>query len=255
LHRDPAPTRQVGSARWFIHGGLIGPGNWECASSFGILTYLAFLSILSIERKFFSVELDFDRKEVSKRRLSQRSEVCIKQMNLRKKNLLIMGHPGVGKTTLIVKLAEALRDFHPAGFYTKEIREEGLRKGFELVSLEGRRGLLSHIDIKSSNKVGKYKVNIEGFEDFLESIPFFKPKTHFIILDEIGKMECLSDEFKGLLREILDSEKWMIGTIAFEGSGLIAEVKERGDVKIFEITEKNRDYLLLEILRELGIGS
>jgi nucleoside-triphosphatase THEP1 len=66
-------------------------------------------------------------------------------------------------------------------------------------------------------------------------------------------MECLSDKFKRLLREILKSERWMIGTIAFKGGGLIAEVKERGDVKIFEITEKNRDYLLLEILRELGI--
>jgi nucleoside-triphosphatase len=176
-------------------------------------------------------------------------------MNLRKKNLLIMGRPGVGKTTLMIKLAEELKSFSPAGFYTAEIREEGLRKGFELVSLEGRRGLLSHTDINNQNRVGKYKVNIEGFEHFLESIPFFKPKTHFIIIDEIGKMECLSNKFKTLLREILDSEKGMIGTIAFKGGGLIAEVKERGDVKIFEITKKNRYFLLLDILKELGIES
>ena len=40
-----------------------------------------------------------------------------------KKNILITGLPGVGKTTLIKKLTEALKDFDPVGFYTEEIRE------------------------------------------------------------------------------------------------------------------------------------
>lgn len=40
-----------------------------------------------------------------------------------KKNILITGLPGVGKTTLIKKLTEALKDFYPVGFYTEEIRE------------------------------------------------------------------------------------------------------------------------------------
>jgi nucleoside-triphosphatase len=174
-------------------------------------------------------------------------------MNLRKKNLLITGLPGVGKTTLIIKLAEELKGFSPAGFYTAEIREEGLRKGFELVSLDGRRGLLSHTDIDCSNRVGKYKVDIEGFENFLESIPFFETETRLVIIDEIGKMECLSEAFRRLLKGILDSKKWVIATLAFKGAGLIAEVKERGDVKLFEITKKNRHCLLLEILKEVGI--
>ncbi len=56
-----------------------------------------------------------------------------------KKNLLVTGLPGVGKTTLIKKLSEALKDFHPVGFYTEEIRERGERKGFELISLEGKK--------------------------------------------------------------------------------------------------------------------
>ena len=61
-----------------------------------------------------------------------------------KKNFLITGLPGVGKTTLIKKLSEKLKHLHPAGFYTEEIREAGQRKGFELISLDGKRGLLSH---------------------------------------------------------------------------------------------------------------
>jgi nucleoside-triphosphatase len=169
-----------------------------------------------------------------------------------KKNLLIIGLPGVGKTTLIKKLSEALKEFHPAGFYTEEIREGGERKGFELISLQGKRGLLSHQEIRSPYHVGQYKVDINGFEDFLDSISFFNPLTRLIIIDEIGKMECLSDQFKRLLKEILDSGKWVIATIALKGSGLITEVKERKDVKLFEIIKGNRESLFSEILKEVG---
>ena len=169
-------------------------------------------------------------------------------LSLIKKNLLITGLPGVGKTTLIKKLSEALNGLHPIGFYTEEIREEGVRKGFGLIDLEGRRGLLSHQNIRSDYKVGQYQVDIKGFEDFLDSISFFNPSTRLIIIDEIGKMECLSGRFKKLLKEILDSEKWVIATIALKGIGLIAEVKGRKDVKLIEITKKNRDFLFSEIL-------
>jgi nucleoside-triphosphatase len=169
-------------------------------------------------------------------------------VNLKKKNLLITGLPGVGKTTLIKKLSEALKRCHPVGFYTAEIREKGERKGFELISLEGKKGILSHKDIRSPYRVGKYKVDVKGFEYFLSSISFFKSSTHLIIIDEIGKMECFSDRFKNLLKEILNSGKWAIATIALKGSGLITEVKEREDVQLFEITKKNRDSLLKEIL-------
>ena len=167
-----------------------------------------------------------------------------------KKNILITGLPGLGKTTMIRKISDALKELHPAGFYTEEIREEGIRKGFELVSLDGRRGHLSHVDIMSPHRVGKYKVDIRAFEDFLDSIRFFHPSTCLIIIDEIGKMECFSDKFKKLLIEILDSEKGLIATIALKGSGLIEEIKERKDIELFTITQTNRDSLLSEILKE-----
>ena len=168
-----------------------------------------------------------------------------------KRNILVTGLPGVGKTTLIKKISEELKHLHPVGFYTTEIREEGMRKGFELISLEGRKGILSHINIKSPYRVGKYKVDIKSFEDFLDSIPFFHSLTPLIIIDEIGKMECLSEKFKKILNDILDSEKWVIATIALKGSELIAEIKKREDIKLFEMTKSNRDSLFSEILKEI----
>ncbi len=157
----------------------------------------------------------------------------------------------MGKTTFIKKLLEELRHLHPIGFYTAEIREEGMRKGFELVNLEGKRGVLSHVDIKSPYRVGRYKVDVRGFEDFLDGISFFDPSSDIIMVDEIGKMEGLSAKFDRIMKEALDSEKWVIATIALKGSGLITEVKQRQDVKLFEITPSNRDVLRSEILKEI----
>ncbi|MBM4338221.1 MAG: NTPase [Deltaproteobacteria bacterium] len=167
------------------------------------------------------------------------------------KKVLLTGLPGVGKTTLIKRLVEALKEFHPIGFYTEEIREEGIRKGFEWLSFDGRGGLLSHKKIKSPYRVGQYGVDVKGFDDFLDSIPWTDPSTRLIIIDEIGKMECFSDKFKKILKEVLDSKKGFIATVAMKGSGLIAEVKERKDIDLFTITQSNRDSLLDKILNEL----
>ena len=172
-----------------------------------------------------------------------------------KKNILITGLPGVGKTTLIKKMGETLKDLRPAGFYTAEIREAGIRKGFELISLDGRKGLLSHEDLRSLHRVGKYKVNVKGFEDFLNSLSLLKLSTRLIMIDEIGKMECYSDQFKRLLKEILDSEKWVIATIALKGRGLMEEIKKRHDIILFELTKSNRDTLLFDILKEAGTNN
>lgn len=169
-------------------------------------------------------------------------------MNRAKKKILLTGLPGVGKTTLIKKLSEELYDQHPVGFYTEEIREEAVRKGFGLVSLDGKRGLLSHIDTNSPYRVGKYKVDVKGFEDFLKGIHFLNPERSLIIIDEIGKMECLSYKFRGMIRDILSSDKVLIATIALKGGGLIEEIKKRDDVRLFEVTLKNRDALVSEIL-------
>ncbi len=173
-------------------------------------------------------------------------------MDLEKKNLLMTGLPGVGKTTLIGKLDEALKHFHPVGFYTTEIREKGIRKGFELVDLRGTRKVLSHVAIKSPYRVGRYGVDVGGFEDFIDGIFFFDPSSSVILVDEIGKMECLSLKFDRIMKEVLDSEKRVIATIALKGRGLIAEAKQRQDVKLFEITQSNRDVLFREILREMN---
>ncbi len=105
-------------------------------------------------------------------------------------NLLITGNPGAGKTTVLVWLARALSDHNPAGFITREIREEGVRKGFLLISCSGLRRVLAHVDINSSFHVGKYNIDLAGFEEFLKEIRLSDEGIGLVIVDEIGKMEC-----------------------------------------------------------------
>jgi nucleoside-triphosphatase len=166
-------------------------------------------------------------------------------------NLLITGPPGIGKSTLIRMVCDALGDRNTAGFSTREIRIGGERQGFELVDLLGQTALLSHVDVKSPFRVGKYGVDIAEFERFLKTIPFFEPGIEVIIIDEIGKMECFSALFREIAHSALTSDKKVLATVAFRGGGFIAEVKERWDVHLRTLTWENRDHLLPDIIGQL----
>ena len=50
------------------------------------------------------------------------------------------------------------------GFLTKEIRRQGRREGFDIVTLDGRTAPLAHISFTSPFRVGKYGVDVRGLE-------------------------------------------------------------------------------------------
>jgi len=56
--------------------------------------------------------------------------------------LVILGRPGVGKTTLVKRVAEHFPGLF-RGFYTEEIREGRVRTGFWIVTLSGKRSVLA----------------------------------------------------------------------------------------------------------------
>lgn len=96
---------------------------------------------------------------------------------------------------MIQKLAHELRRLHPAGFYTEEIRGDGQRQGFRIVGLNGSEGILSHIDFRDCPRVGRYGVAIDRFGDFPEAQNLEEADAPLVIIDDIGKMECLYRSF------------------------------------------------------------
>jgi nucleoside-triphosphatase len=164
------------------------------------------------------------------------------------KNIFVTGLPGSGKTTFIMKLAEDLRDCRPAGFLTEETRSNRARTGFMLRSLDGRStGMLAQADFRGPHRVGRYGVDLPGFERFLGTLRLLDPPPRIVIIDEIGRMECLSERFRGLVTALLAAPAPFIATIALRGDGFIGEVKRRPDILLRELTMGNRDALLPEI--------
>jgi len=172
-------------------------------------------------------------------------------MRLRHAKTLVAGRPGVGKTTLIQKIIERMRSVNMAGFCTTEIRSMGSRLGFELQGLNGKRRTLAHVDIDSRNRVGRYGVDTNGFEEFLETLDLLNPDVKLIVIDEIGKMELFSNLFRSLVRNALNSDKQVLATIPLKGNEFIREIKQRLDIHLLEVTHGNRDQLLEAIVEGL----
>ena len=167
------------------------------------------------------------------------------------RHFLITGQPGIGKTTLIKNIAKALEVLDPVGFYTAEIREKNLRQGFTLTDFNGRKNVLAHVNITGGFRVGRYGVDIERFEIFLEPILFLAPETRLIIIDEIGKMECFSVKFRKLMQTIFNSNTPVIATISLKGGGLISQIKRQPDIELFEMTYRNRNAISDNIIKRI----
>uniref|UniRef100_G3VZL8 Nucleoside-triphosphatase, cancer-related n=1 Tax=Sarcophilus harrisii TaxID=9305 RepID=G3VZL8_SARHA len=171
---------------------------------------------------------------------------------------------GVGKTTLIQKASDALRSLGVPvdGFYTEEVRQGGRRIGFDVVTLSGLRGPLSRVGSeppagRREYRVGQYVVDLISFEQL--ALPVLKnadaghsPGKRVCIIDEIGKMELFSQTFIHAVRQTLSSPGTVIfGTIPIPKGKpltLVEEIRNRNDVKVFNVTKENRDSLLQEIV-------
>jgi nucleoside-triphosphatase len=163
-----------------------------------------------------------------------------------KKNLLLTGPPGCGKTSVLLNLAEKLRaNGHiVGGIICPEIRRGGARTGFRILDLMGGGGILSHVDLYSKDvpTVSRYGVNLPDLDRITKQA--LNRSASFFIVDEIGPMELKSRIFTSEVERMLESDTPVAAAIHYRTAwGFAGRVKSRGDVETILVTAGNRDGL------------
>ncbi len=144
---------------------------------------------------------------------------------------------------MICKVAAHLRQFCISGFYTEEIREFGVRRGFRLVTFNNEQAVISHVNFDHHYHVGKYGVDVSVIDRFADSTLIVDADIDIYIVDEIGKMECLSPHFVSRIQELLGSNKPIVASVAKQGDSLIKTVKQWPNSELWEVTCANRNQL------------
>jgi nucleoside-triphosphatase len=174
---------------------------------------------------------------------------------LKKRLLLITGCPGVGKTTLLLKVAEALKVkcYSVGGMISRDVRTAGNRVGFEVTDLNsGNKGWLASVHQERGPQVGRYRVNVDDLNDVgVKAIVEAYEKLDVVVVDEVGPMELFSEKFREAVKKAVESKKLFVSTIHWKMSGeLIDSIKKREDAEIHVLTNENRKRVLEEIVRE-----
>lgn len=146
------------------------------------------------------------------------------------------------------------------GFYTREIREGGERVGFEVVTVDGRRGQLASSTVSSAEShrwpnVGKYRVNIASFESLALPELQIKEDTNLFIIDEVGKMELYSSSFFPAVLRVLESNIPVLASVPVPRFGRdipgVARLKNHPGATIFALNPSNGDAIREEIYLQL----
>jgi nucleoside-triphosphatase len=165
--------------------------------------------------------------------------------------ILLTGRPGIGKTTVIRKVVERLAR-RAGGFYTAEIRESDRRQGFKIITLDGQEGILSHVNIKGRPRVSKYGVNLKDLEAIgVTALRQAVTGADCIVVDEIGKMELFSEEFRKAVVEAVESEKVVLGTVMATRHPWVDALKALPQVTVLEVTQDNREKMVQFVIEML----
>ncbi len=167
--------------------------------------------------------------------------------------LLLTGRPGIGKTSIIQAVVEALGS-RAGGFYTEEIRGPGGRKGFRLVTLDGREAIMAHVNLRGGGRprVSRYGVDVKAIEKVgVSALRRAMEAGKLLIVDEIGKMELFCGPFKDAVLQAVGGPYTVLATVMSKPNPWVEALKAMPHVETWEVTFENRDELPERVLEWL----
>ncbi|MGB9749806.1 MAG: NTPase [Caldisericia bacterium] len=159
--------------------------------------------------------------------------------------IFITGESGVGKTTLIKEISDILikREFKISGFITTDFILKGKRIGFNIVDINTKEErIFASKNIKLDFKFGSYYLNIKNLDEIFNKV--LKRNYEILIIDEIGKMEFYSENFKEKIDNLMKSETKILATLHRD---FVEKYKIYGN--IFILTKENKEKIKNEILK------
>ncbi len=160
---------------------------------------------------------------------------------------LLTGRPGTGKTSLIKQVVSEFGD-RAGGFYTEELRQQGTRLGFKLITLDGQEVTLAHVNIRSHQRVGKYGVDVAALERVgVPALDRAAERCDLVVVDEIGKMELFSTRFREAVSRVIAGNKKVLGTIMLSPHPWADAIKRQPQVKVMEVTRHNHEQVLVDL--------
>ena len=161
--------------------------------------------------------------------------------------VLLTGRPGCGKTTLIQRIVKGLA-LPAGGFYTEEIRQRDVRVGFKLITLEGKEAVFADIKFKTSERVGKYGLDLAKLETVgVPAIHEAVSAQQLVVIDEIGPMEIRSAIFRDAVSKIFETRVPILATITARPFPFTDAIKKRPDVRVVDVRPNNREQLVSEL--------
>jgi nucleoside-triphosphatase len=158
------------------------------------------------------------------------------------KKIFLTGQPGSGKSTVFMSCIELLRErgYSVGGISTPEIRRRGRRVGFNVVDIAtDRKEVMAGVDIKSVYRVGRYGVNLLGFESVaLQAIDYAEDNCDVVCIDEIGRMELFSKSFKRKVERLIKGPKPLVAVLH---RNYVSQYGVTGE--LYHVSHENRDAL------------
>jgi len=168
-------------------------------------------------------------------------------------HIYITGIPGSGKSTLCQRVIKAL-DLSPSGFLTRKKMVDGIRVGFDLLSL-------THGETSEGVPVARLQ---EGGKPLVFQETFTRQGTDalrnalingsdLILMDEIGRFEAGNVGFEKAVREVLDQKRIPVMVVLKkEDLPFIREIWGRDDGLHLDLDEKNREACYDEAIAHLA---